>query len=200
MNRAQKSQQETTNLVKLDRQQKRMAAKKCTSYRNKKTKTTKRTGYGKPNYQKIKKHDEVLRKAARHTRLIKASGSLYYSTLWGSLGLYDGFLGSQRDYFESGESEYLDPFLPNLNGMRIVMLTLSSATLIESFSIKRLGDFQSNIRHHGMMRRTISLKCLMFGLGNTNFHTATTTTRETITTDQTCSLDLFKKTRKMLKR
>lgn len=116
MNRAQKSQQETTTFVKLDRQQKRMAAKKCTSYRNKKTKTTNRTRYGKPNYQKIKKHDEVLRKAARHTRLIeKRLAACTTNTRWYSLGLYDGFLGSQRDYYELGESEYLDPFLPDLN-------------------------------------------------------------------------------------
>ena len=69
-----------------------MAAKKCTSYRNKKTITTKRTGYGKPNYQKIKKHDEVLRKAARHTRLIekRLAACTIYSL--GEIGLI-GFLG-----------------------------------------------------------------------------------------------------------
>ena len=116
MNRAQKSQQETTTHVKLDRQQKRMAAKKYTSYQNKKTKTTKRTGYGKPNYQKIKKHDEVLRKAARHTRLIeKRLAACTTSTISWSLGLYDGFIGSDRDYIEIVNSEYLDPFLPDLN-------------------------------------------------------------------------------------
>ena len=78
-----------------DRQQKRLAAKKCTSYSNKKAKST---GYAKPNYQKIKKHDEVLRKAARHTRSIeKRLAACTSYTAMGEIGLYIGFLGSEAD-------------------------------------------------------------------------------------------------------
>ena len=31
------------------------------------------------------------------------------------LGLYDGFLGCERDYYELKQSENMEPFLPNLN-------------------------------------------------------------------------------------
>ena len=116
MARPQMEQDETKRIVRMGRQEKRVAAKKSDFYRNKKTRTTKRSGYGKPNYQKIKKHNEVLRKAARHTRLIeKRLSACTTSTISWSLGLYDGFIGSDRDYIEIVNSEYLDPFLPNLN-------------------------------------------------------------------------------------
>ena len=94
----------------LNRERKRMSNKKSDLY-GKSTNTTK------INYQKSKKDMIARRKSAHHTRMLEKNlAACSTNTSSDTLGLYDGFLGSQRDYFELEESECIgDPFLPNLN-------------------------------------------------------------------------------------
>lgn len=95
-----------------DRQQKRLAAKKCTSYSNK-------VVSAKPNYRRTKKLSELNRKRAHLTRLIeKHLAACTINTKSEPLGLYDGFIGSDRDLIALEESEYTEesgPFLPDRN-------------------------------------------------------------------------------------
>ena len=94
----------------LNREHKKMSHKRSDLY-GKTTNTTK------INYQKSKKGIITRRKAAHHTRMLeKMLAACTTNTSSNTLGLYDGFLGSQRDYIELEESECTDePFLPNLN-------------------------------------------------------------------------------------
>ena len=71
----------------------------------------------KVNYQKSKKIMIAHRKSAYHTRMLEKSlAACTTNTSAYTLGFYDGFLGSQRDFYELEESECIgDPFLPNLN-------------------------------------------------------------------------------------
>ena len=94
-----------------DRQQKRLAAKKCTSYSNK-------VVSAKPNYRRTKKLSELNRKRAHHTRLLeKHLAACTIDTVSESLGFYDGFIGSDRDFIALEDSEFTEsgPFLPDLN-------------------------------------------------------------------------------------
>ena len=96
-------------IVNLDRQRKKISNKKS-DLNHRKTNATK------INYQKSKKKNIILRKSAHLTRMLEKNlTSCTTNTCSYTLGLYDGFWGSQRDYYELEDSEYTDPFLPNLN-------------------------------------------------------------------------------------
>ena len=96
-------------IVNLDRQRKKISNKKS-DLNHRKTNATKM------NYQKSKKKNIILRKSAHLTRMLEKNlTSCTTNTCSYTLGLYDGFWGSQRDYYELEDSEYTDPFLPNLN-------------------------------------------------------------------------------------
>ena len=94
----------------MDRERKRMSNKKSDLY-------CKSGRAEKVNYQKSKKSMIARRKSAHHTRMIeKILAACSTNTCANTLGFYDGFLGSQRDYIELEDSECTgDPFLPNLN-------------------------------------------------------------------------------------
>ena len=94
----------------LNRERKRMSNKKSDLYH-------KSTTAEKVSYQKSKKSMIARRKSAHHTRMIeKMLAACSTNTCANTLGLYDGFWGSQRDFYELEESECIgDPFLPNLN-------------------------------------------------------------------------------------
>ena len=94
----------------LNRERKRMSNRKSDLY-GKSTNTTK------INYQKSKKDMIACRKSAHHTRMLeKMLAACSTNTSANTLGLYDGFWGSQRDYIELEESECTgEPLLPNLN-------------------------------------------------------------------------------------
>ena len=94
----------------MDRERKRMSNRKSDLY-GKSANTTK------INYQKSKKGLINRRKAAHHIRMLeKMLAACSTNTSSDTLGLYDGFWGSQRDYIELEESECNgEPLLPNLN-------------------------------------------------------------------------------------
>ena len=94
----------------MDRERKRLSNKKSDLY-------CKSRRAEKANYQKSKKSMIARRKSAHHTRMIEKSlSACTTNTIAYTLGFYDGFLGSQRDFYELEESECIgDPFLPNLN-------------------------------------------------------------------------------------
>ena len=94
----------------LNREHKRMSHKRSDLY-------GKSGRAEKANYQKSKKGMITRRKSAHHTRMLeKMLAACSTNTCANTLGLYDGFWGSQRDYIELEDSECIgDPFLPNLN-------------------------------------------------------------------------------------
>ena len=97
-------------VMHLNRERKRISNKRSDLY-GKTTNTTK------INYQKSKKGMINRRKSAHHTRMLeKMLAACSTNTCANTLGLYDGFWGSQRDYIELEESECTgEPLLPNLN-------------------------------------------------------------------------------------
>ena len=101
--------QKHEGIVNLDRQRKKISNKKS-DLNNRKTNATKM------NYQKSKKKNIILRKSAHLTRILEKNLiSCTTDTDRYVLGLYDGFLGCERDYYELKQSENMESFLPNLN-------------------------------------------------------------------------------------
>ena len=101
--------QKHEGIVNLDRQRKKISNKKS-DLNHRKTNATKM------NNKKSKKKNIILRKSAHLTRILEKNLiSCTTDTDRYVLGLYDGFLGCERDYYELKQSENMEPFLPNLN-------------------------------------------------------------------------------------